>query len=141
MICSIFLFLVSLIGVIFEVEILVFMFISLIVFACVNLEWLKIKNSHLIIKSNQIIVTNRFKKTTAFNIDLNNLVIQLSHSFNLRSGGIVMKFYDMNNNLICKYEDMLNFAAPLGEKNTYWEQAILALNVKIIDDFEIIKNK
>ena len=141
MICSIFLFLVSLIGVIFEVEILVFMFISLIVFACVNLEWLKIKNSHLIIKSNQIIVTNRFKKTTAFNIDLNNLVIKLSHSFNLRSGGIVMKFYDMNNNLICKYEDMLNFAAPLGEKNTCWEQAILALNVKIIDDFEIIKNK
>ena len=36
---------------------------------------------------------------------------------------------------------MLNFAAPLGEKNTNWEEAILNLKIKIIDDFEIIKNK
>ena len=52
-----------------------------------------------------------------------------------------MRFYDTNNNFICRYEDMLNFAAPLGEKNTNWEEAILNLKIKIIDDFEIIKNK
>lgn len=140
-VCTSFLLLVSLIGIFFEVGMLFFLFISSIAFASVNLEWLKIKNSHLIIKSNQIMVTNKFNKTTVYNIDLNNLVVKLSHSFNLRSGGIVMKFYDMNNNFICKYEDMLNFAAPLGEKNTNWEEAILNLKIKIIDDFEIIKNK
>ena len=141
MICTSLLMLVSLIGIFFELGMLVLLFISLIVFANVYLEWLKIKNSHLIIKSNQIMVTNKFNKTTVYNIDLNNLVVKLSHSFNLRSGGIVMKFYDMNNNFICKYEDMLNFAAPLGEKNTNWAEAILNLKIKIIDDFEIIKNK
>ena len=140
MICTSLLMLVSLIGIFFELGMLVLLFISLIVFADVYLEWLKIKNSHLIIKSNQIIVTNRFNKTTVYNVDLNNLVIKLRHSFNFRSGGIVMKFYDTNNNFICKYEDMLNSAAQLGDTNTTWEKAVLALNIKIIDDFEIIKN-
>ena len=36
---------------------------------------------------------------------------------------------------------MLNYAAPLGERNTLWEKAVLSLNIKIIDEFEIIKNK
>ena len=75
--------LVSLIGIFFELGMLVLLFISLIVFANVYLEWLKIKNSHLIIKSNQIMVTNRFNKITVYNINLNNLVIKLCHSFYL----------------------------------------------------------
>ena len=63
-VCTSFLLLVSLIGIFFEVGMLFFLFISSIAFASVNLEWLKIKNSHLIIKSNQIMVTNKFNKTT-----------------------------------------------------------------------------
>ena len=66
-ICSSFLMLVSLIGIFYDLGMLVFIILSLIAFVSINLEWLKIKNSHLIIKSNQIIVTNK-KRTSPCNV-------------------------------------------------------------------------
>lgn len=43
-------------------------------------------------------------------------------------------------NLICKYEDMLNKAAPWGFEKTSWERSIEGLDIKIIDAEGIIKN-
>ena len=51
-----------------------------------------------------------------------------------------MKFYDSQNNLIFKYEDMLNKASPFGCEKTNWEKSLESLGVKIIDNEEIIKN-
>lgn len=68
------------------------------------------------------------------------MTLELRHSFNRRSGGIIMKFYDSKGNLICKYEDMLNRAAPWGFEKTSWERSIEGLGIKIIDAEGIIKN-
>ena len=52
-----------------------------------------------------------------------------------------MIFLNQDNHQICKYEDMLNGASPLGDKKTLWEEKILSLGIKVVDEQEIIKNK
>ena len=123
----------------FEFYLLILLPIVLISILSGWLEWLKIKNNHLIIQNNQIEITDKFNKTRVYEINIKELVIELKHSYN-RSGGIIMKFYDSQHNLICKYEDMLNHAAFLGFEKTNWEIALKALGVPIIDNEEIIKN-
>ena len=105
------------------------------------LEWLKIKNNHLVIRSNQIEVTNRFNKTAIYKVQINELAIELRRSFNARSGGIILLFCDKDMRTIIKYEDMLNHAALYGFEKTNWEKGLEKLGVKIIDQTEIIKNK
>ena len=141
LICTGILLLVSLIGLFFEWAFIVLLAFSLVVLMSSWLEWLKIKNNHLIIKPNQIEITNRFSKTTIYEISIDNLVLELRHSFNLRSGGIILKFYDSKNNFICKYEDMLNGAVPFGVPKSNWERSVESLGIKIIDNEWIIKNK
>ena len=141
LICPGFMLSASIIGLFFDWSLIVMLILSLIVLINVILEWLKIKNSHLVIRENQIEITNRFSKTTIYPINMENIVLELKHSFNRRSGGIIMKFYDSNANLICKYEDMLNSAAPFGVTQTNWEKAITTLGLRIKDPGEIIKNK
>ena len=130
----------SCIGVFFEVALIVPLVISVIVFAVILLEWCKVKNNHLIIKSNEIQVTNRFDRTTYYKVHIHELTLELGYSFNRRSGGIVMKFYDTNRRLICKYEDMFNRAASFGFEKTNWENNLERLGIKIIDTSGIIKN-
>ena len=140
LICISILFLVSCVGAFFELAVIVFFVISLITLTVLLLEWQKVNNNHLVIKCNQIEITNRFHKTTVYKIHIHELTLELRHSFNRRSGGIIMKFYDSKGNLICKYEDMLNRAAPWGFEKTSWERSIEGLGIKIIDAEGIIKN-
>ena len=134
------LFFGSCVGVIFEPAFIAPIFLSVITFSVVFLEWCKVKNNHLVIKNNQIDITNRFNKTTTHIIHVHELTLELRHSINRRSGGIIMKFYDAKGNLICKYEDMFNRTAPWGSKKTNWENNLERLGIKIIDVSGIIKN-
>ena len=129
-----------LVGSFFKLSLIMPFFIFLLALISIILEWLKIKNNHLVIKNNQIEITNRFNKTRIYEINAKELVIMLRHSiFNRRSGGIVMKFYDSKKNLICKYEDMLNGITPFGVEKTNWVKSIEALGVKIIDTERILR--
>ena len=134
------LFVLSVIGMFFHLGCIVPLVLSVIVHISSLLEWLKIKNHHLIIKKDKIEITNRFHKTKIYPLEVHELTIKLRHSFNYRSGGIVMLFYDKNRQVICKYEDMFNHASPYGAKKTNWENALVNLGVKIMDPTEIIKN-
>ena len=78
--------------------------------------------------------------TTYYKVHIHELTLELGYSFNRRSGGIVMKFYDTNRRLICKYEDMFNRAASKKKKKTNWENNLERLGIKIIDTSGIIKN-
>lgn len=111
-----------------------------LVIATVFLEWLKIKNNHLVIKTDKIEITNRFNKTRIYNIHIHELSLKLTPAFDRRSGGIVMKFYNANGKLTCKYEDMINSAAPWGCEQTIWEKSLKGLGIRIIDVTGIIKN-
>ena len=141
LLCTSVLFVMSIIGCIFYWEVIVLLLISAIVFIAVIFEWLKIKNNHLIIKNNQIEITNRFNKIKIYKINIDNVVLKIRSSFNRRSGGIIMIFLNQDNHQICKYEDMLNGASPLGVKKNLWEEKILSLGIKVVDEQEIIKNK
>ena len=68
LLCTSVLFVMSIIGCIFYWEVIVLLLISAIVFIAVIFEWLKIKNNHLIIKNNQIEITNRFNKIKIYKI-------------------------------------------------------------------------
>ena len=134
------LFVLSVIGMFFHLACIVPLVLSVIGYMSILLEWLKIKNNHLIIIKTQIEITNRFHKTKIYPLEIQELTIELRHSFNYRSGGIVMLFYDKNHQVICKYEDMFNHASPYGVQKTNWENALANLGVKIMDPTEIIKN-
>ena len=140
-VCNGVLCLFSVIGIIFHWGYFVPLALSSIAYLVIWLEWLKIKNNHLVIRSNQIEVTNRFNKTAIYKIQVNELTIELRHSFYARSGGIILLFCNKDMRTIFKYEDMLNYAAPYGFEKTNWEKGIEKLGVKIIDRTEIIKNK
>lgn len=132
-ICTSILLLITIIGMFITIEAIVLFILALITFICVILEWLKIQNNHLIIKNNQIEITNRFKKTKIYEINLKEMTLEIRPSFNRKSGAIIMKFYDKNNKLICKYEDRLNRCLRFGKKITIWEEKIKSLGIKIID--------
>ena len=131
---------ISFIGIFIELGLIVFFVLSLIALIAVVLEWLKIRNSHLLIKKDSIVILNRFNRSSVYDISLSDLKIELRYSFNRRSGGIVMKFYN-NNKFICKYEDMINGASSFGEKETKWERKIKSLGFEIIDLSGVMKNK
>lgn len=128
------------VGIFFEPVLIVPLVLFIIVFVVLLLEWLKVKNNHLVIKSNQIEVTNRFNKTTIHRIHIHELTLRIKHSFNHRSGGIILIFCDSKDNIICKYEDMLNNAAPWGFEKTSWERGIEGLGIKVLNPEKIIKN-
>ena len=140
-ICVGVLWLFSVVGMIFHWSVAIFLVLSSITYLFIWLEWLKIKNNHLVIRSNQIEVTNRFNKTAIYKVQINELAIELRRSFNPRSGGIILLFCDKDMRTIIKYEDMLNHAALYGFEKTNWEKGLENLGVEIIDPTEIIKNK
>ena len=131
----------SAIGITFHWSCAIFLVLSSIAYLFIWLEWIKIKNNHLVIWSNQIEVTNRFNKTAIYKVQINELAIELRRSFDARRGGIILLFCDKDMRTIIKYEDMLNHAALYGFEKTNWEKGLEKLGVKIIDQTEIIKNK
>ena len=140
-ICVGVLWLFSVVGMIFHWSLAILLVLPSITHLFVWLEWLKIKNNHLVIRSDQIEVTNRFNKTAIYKVQINELTIELRPSFNVRSGGIILLFRDKDMRTIIKYEDMLNHAAMYGFEKTDWEKGLEKLGVKIIDRTEINKNK
>ena len=131
----------SIVALFFVWPVIIVFVLSLISLISIILEWCKIKNHHLIIKENQIEVTNRFNKTTVYKINIKNMSLDLHTALVRRGGGIKMIFFDSDSNLVCKYEDMLNRASLLGESKTDWEISIMALGIKIFDPQEIIKKQ
>lgn len=115
---------------------LILVIICLFVFC---LEWLKIKNNHLVIAEDTIYITNRFNKTKEYIVDYKDCKLELKKSVK-RGGGKWLKFYGADNKLICKYEDMLNNASDYGSEPTKWEKSIKGLNIRIIDKEQIFKN-
>ena len=99
---------------------------------CCHFCWLKIKNCRLIIKTDKLEITNRFGKTTIYNIASNDLVIEIKFPVDIRLGGIIMKFYDSDKNFIAKYEDMINYSYPIGKKARIWERKLESTGIKII---------
>ena len=97
--------LISIIGMMFHWASIVFLAISSIAYLVIWFEWLKVKNNHLVIRRDQIEVTNRFNKTTIHKIQIDELVMELRHSFNQRSGGIIVSFCNKDKHMIFKYED------------------------------------
>lgn len=130
----------SCIGMFLEPALFLPFVICVAVFAVVVLEYLKVKNNHLVIRNNLIEITNRFNKTTTYKVNIRELTLIIKHSINYRSGGIIMLFYDSKDNLICKYEDMFNRTALFGCEKTKWEKTIEGFNIKVVDPTGIIKN-
>ena len=141
LICVSLLLVVSTIGVFFELGYIGMLVISLIAMITLTLEWMKVKHNHLVILENQIEITNRYQKTAVYPINITNIRLELRHAFDRRSGGIIMKFFDLDGNLICKYEDMINHPAPYGATPSDWEKSLWALGIDIRDPQNIIKNK
>ena len=65
-ISMIFLLVFSIVCMFFERALIMLFLLFLVCFICICLEWLKIKNNHLIIRNNQIAITNLFNIVVAF---------------------------------------------------------------------------
>lgn len=103
-------------------------------------EWLKIKKHHLMIYENAICITDRFGREKTYSVEFSSCTLILKQSTN-RSGGIWLLFYDKNQKRICRYEDMLNHGAPYGAPLTDWERALMDLQIPIVDEGYILKNR
>ena len=68
-------------------------------------------------------------------------IVQLEGETFYTATGLPFIYKVIDDHQICKYEDMLNVASPLGDKKTLWEEKILSLGIKVVDEQEIIKNK
>ena len=111
-----------------------------VVLVALYLEWLKTKNHHLRIYEDSICITNRFGKEERYVVDYKSCTLVLKKSFQ-RSGGIWLLFYDSEKRLICGYEDMINHATYYGGTPTNWETAVMELDMPIIDENCILKNR
>lgn len=108
-------------------------------FFCLLYEFLRIKNGHIQIYNDKIVIVNAFgnKKVIPYVKDKTSLV--LKRTFANRPTGIVMTFLE-GEKIICKYKDYINVASMYQAPKTPWEVGIKALGLKIIDPQEIIKN-
>ena len=131
---------ISIFGLFFHWGLIIILIIILIGMVSIYIEWLQVKNNHLIIKNNRIMITNRFNKTYSYDINFDDIILKIKLPF-INSGGIILNFYNKSGKLICKYHDMVNYASSLGDKKTLWEEKILSLGIKVVDEQEIIKNK
>ena len=121
----------------FYVYVLLALFLFTIPFLCILLQLLIIKNCHIQIYKDRIIITNVFlkKRTIPYCCDKTSILIK----HNIRRIGIVMFFIE-NGKTICRYSDSINYASFYQEPKTNWEIRIKEIGLKIIDPQEIIKN-
>ena len=124
--------LVSIIGMFFSLYVGCFLLLAICSNVVVLLEYLKVKNNHLIITKEAIYVTNRFKVTNEYLLDYRECSLEIRKSFK-RGGGIWLKFYDKNGKLLLKYEDMLNSPTMYGGKLLPWGESIKSLQIPIVD--------
>ena len=83
--------------------------------------------------TDSIYVTNRFNNTNEYKVNYKDCILEIKKSAK-RGGGIWMKFYDKNNTLLVKYEDMLNTPTMYGGKLLPWGEAIKSLEIQLIDN-------
>ena len=124
--------LVSIVGMFFSLYSVCCLFLAIYVNMGLLLEYLKVKNNHLIITKKAIYITNRFKRTKEYLLDYKECSLEIQKSVK-RGGGIWLKFYDKNGKFLLKYEDMLNRPTMYGGKLLPWGEAIKSLQIPIED--------
>ena len=124
--------LVSIIGVFFTLYAGLFLLLAIWSDVVVLLEYLKVKNNHLIITKEAIYITNKFNMTNEYLLDYKECSLEIRKSLK-RGGGIWLKFYDKNGKFLLKYEDMLNSPTMYGGKLLPWGEAIKSLQIPIVD--------
>ena len=122
----------SIIGLFFSIYIVFMLFLAIYANVALLFQYLKIKNNHLVITTDSIYVTNRFNNTKKYKVNYKDCILEIKKSVK-RGGGIWMKFYDKNNTLLVKYEDMLNTPTMYGGKLLPWGEAIKSLEIQLID--------
>lgn len=123
----------SIVVMFFDIYVILFLLLAILGNVKLLLEYLKIKNNHLVITTESIYVTNRFNKTKEYKVNYKDCILEIKKSVK-RGGGIWMKFYDKNNTLLVKYEDMLNTPTMYGGKLLPWGEAIKSLEIQLIDN-------
>ena len=106
---------------------------------CLLYQFLRIKNGHIQIYNDKIVIVNAFSKARAIPYVKDKTSLMIKRTFANRPTGIVMTFLE-GEKIICKYKDYLNVASMYQAPKTSWEIGIKALGLKIIDPQEIIKN-
>ena len=128
----------SIVGLFFSIYIVFMLFLAIYANVALLFQYLKIKNNHLVITTDSIYVTNRFNKTKEYKVNYKDCILEIKQSVK-RGGGIWMKFYDKNNTLLVKYEDMLNAPTMYGGKLLPWGEAIKSLGIQLIDKGNLFK--
>lgn len=98
--------------------------------------FMKVKNGSLIIRNNLIEITDGFNKTKYYEVDISKLTIDISYYSNRKSRIYILKFYDENGELVCKYRDLLNGISPGKGRNIYWQEKINSLGAKIKANYD-----
>jgi len=132
--------LMCLIGLFFSLCVLVVFVLAIWVDIVLLLEYLKIKNQHLVITEQAIYVTDRFHITKKYLLDYKDCSLELRQSVK-RGGGIWLKFYNKNGKLLLKYEDMLNRPARYDGKILPLGEAIKSLQIPLIDKNDLFRSR
>ena len=132
------LLLIGVIASFFFVGLLIVVLLPTLAFFSLLYEFLRIKNGHIQIYNDKIVIVNAFKnkKIIPYVKEETSLMLTSSHG---RSFAIVMSFL-VGKKVIAEYKDYVNRASMYQEPKTAWEIGIKALGLKIIDPHEIIKN-
>ena len=133
------LLLIGVIASFFFVYLLIVVLLPPLAFFCLLYEFLRIKNGHIQIYNDKIVIVNAFSKARAIPYVKDKTSLMIKRTFANRPTGIVMTFLE-GEKIICKYKDYLNVASMYQAPKTPWEVGIKALGLKIIDPQEIIKN-
>ena len=131
------LLLIGVIASFFFVYLLIVVLLPTLAFFCLLYEFLRIKNGHIQIYNDKIVIVNaiRNKKVIPYVKEETSLMLTPT----IRSYDIVMSFL-VGKKVIAEYKDYVNRASMYQEPKTAWEIGIKALGLKIIDPQEIIKN-
>lgn len=130
--------LMCLIGLFFSLYVLFCFALAIWVDIVWLLEYLKIKNQHLVITEHAIYVTDRFHVTKKYLLDYKDCSLELKQSVK-RGGGVWLKFYDKNGQLLLKYEDMLNRPARYDGKILPFGEAIKSLQIPLADKDDLFR--
>ena len=133
------LLLIGVIASFFFVYLLIVVLLPTLAFFCLLYEFLRIKNGHIQIYNDKIVIVNAFSKARAIPYVKDKTSLMIKRTFANRPTGIVMTFLE-GEKIICQYKDYINVASMYQAPKTPWEIGIKALGLKIIDPQEIIKN-
>lgn len=123
----------------FFVYILIVVLLFALAFFCLLYQFLPIKNGHIQIYNDKIVIVNAFSKARVIPYVKEETSLMLKRTLSNRPVGIVMSFL-VGDKVVAEYKDYVNCASMYQEPKTAWEIALKSLGLKIIDPHEIIKN-